>query len=166
MASAGATNVDNDSASSMSPACGTSTMTGTSGARGSVRTKGTCLHNTRDSAPFKAGFESTYSGAGVRLSVGLAYAVLGDVCVNLGRGHVGVAEQCLYAAQIGTARQQMRRERMAKLMRVDVSANAGTARSAADDFPEGLAGELAAARRREEQLRNLSALAARALCLG
>src|SRR5882724_2151112 len=46
---------------------------------------------------------------------------------------------------------------MAKLMRMDVPADARTPRGAPDDFPESLARELAAARGREEQLGNLGA---------
>jgi hypothetical protein len=90
------------------------------------------------------------SGARVCLTVRLTDAVLRDVRINLGRGHVGVPEQRLHAAQIRAAGQQVRGERVAQLMRMDVPTDSRAAGGAPDDFPERLTRELAPARRREE----------------
>src|SRR5690349_6592612 len=100
MAKAGATRVDSDSASSSRPACGTSTMTRTSGARGSVRTNDNlpsgvwgwsvlASYLTILATRHLSSAVREYSGAWVRLPVGLTDTVLRHVCVNLGGGHVG-----------------------------------------------------------------------------
>ena len=54
------------------------------------------------------------------------------VGVDLRRGDVGVAEQLLHAAQILTRFKQMRRERMAEQVRMDVAGQALAARPVGD----------------------------------
>ena len=80
------------------------------------------------------------------LPVGLANPILRDVSVNFGGSDVGVPEQRLNAAKIGAARQEMRRERVAQLVRVDVAAEPRTSRRASDDLPKRLACQFATTR--------------------
>ena len=55
----------------------------------------------------------------VAAEVDVAAPAVRDVRVELGRAEVGVAEHLLDAAQVGTALEQVRGERMAQQVRVD-----------------------------------------------
>jgi hypothetical protein len=55
----------------------------------------------------------------VGLEVGLPSAAVGDVRVALGRAEICVPQHLLHTAQVGTAFEQVRRERVAQQMRMD-----------------------------------------------
>jgi deoxyinosine 3'endonuclease (endonuclease V) len=57
-------------------------------------------------------------GVGMRAEVRLASPPVRHVCVELGRGQVGVAKHLLHAAQVRAALQKVRRERVTKQMGV------------------------------------------------
>src|ERR687897_2882193 len=64
---------------------------------------------------------NTAAAAGVRMSleVQVAAALVRDMCVQLGRGEVRVAEHLLHAPQVGAAFEQVRREGVTEEVRVD-----------------------------------------------
>jgi len=55
---------------------------------------------------------------GVAAEVDVAPAAVGDVGVKLGRAEVGMAQHLLDAAQVGTAFEQVRGERVAQQVRM------------------------------------------------
>ena len=57
----------------------------------------------------------------MRLEVHLAPAPVGDVRVALGRPEVGVPQHLLHRAEVGSALEQVRRERVAEEMRMDAT---------------------------------------------
>ena len=70
----------------------------------------------------------------VRLEVDVAAAPVGDVGVALGRPEIGVPEHLLDRAQIGSALEQMCRERMAEEVRMDATGlETGTVGELAED---------------------------------
>ena len=56
------------------------------------------------------GRSNLFPGVGVRLEVQLAPAPVGDVCVELGRGQVGVPEHLLHGTEVGAALEEVRCE--------------------------------------------------------
>ena len=68
-----------------------------------------------------------------------------DVGVNLGGGHVGVAEQLLDDAQVCAVAQQMRGEGVPQEMGVDVYLEAGVQGDALEDLPDADGGQFRAA---------------------
>ena len=88
---------------------------------------------------------------GMRLEVHLAPAPVGDVRVALGRPEVGVPEHLLYRAEVGSALEQVRRERVAEEMRMDATGlEAGTFGELPQDEECARAGQRAAACVQEE----------------
>jgi hypothetical protein len=59
-----------------------------------------------------------------------------DVGVNLGLPYITVAKSCLNSSEIRASIEQMRRERMPKLVRRDASFNASSIRPAFQKPPE------------------------------
>src|SRR5215203_4396613 len=89
----------------------------------------------------------------VRAKVQLPAPPIGYVGIELGRREVGVAEHLLHRAQIGTALEQVRRERVAEQVRVDtLRVEARLPGQLAED-QEGARARQRAAARVQEQLR-------------
>ena len=84
-------------------------------------------------------------------AVHLAQAHRGHVRVDLGGGDLGVPEQRLHDAQVGAARQEVRRERMAEHVREDARAETRGERTPPDDLPDRLARQGAAAAADEDE---------------
>ena len=89
--------------------------------RASHRPPGACQPPRVDR--FVASARRTFGGVCVRMGgeVRLAAPLVRHVRVELGGGEVGVPEHLLDAAEVGAALEQMRRERVAKEMRVHAS---------------------------------------------
>ena len=73
------------------------------------------------------------------LAVNLKQLLAGNVCVDLSRCNVGMAEHHLYRPQISAALQQMAGKRMSKGVRCNFFLYAGFQDIFAQQFPESLA---------------------------
>ena len=88
---------------------------------------------------------------GMRLEVHLAPAPVGDVRVALGRPEVGVPEHLLHRAEVGSAFEEMGRERVAEEVRMDATGlEAGPFGELPQDEERAGAGQRAAACVQEE----------------
>ena len=67
--------------------------------------------------------------------VNRAQVVAIDMCVDLRRGEIGVAEHLLHGAQVRAAFEQMRRERVAQRVRRHPLGEPGAPRRRLDDTP-------------------------------
>src|SRR3954452_4843521 len=85
------------------------------------------------------------SRARVRLEVDVLQALARQVRVELGGGHVGVAEHLLHAAEVAAAGEQVGRERVPERVRAHPLREAGGRGVAANDLVEPLPGERLAA---------------------
>src|SRR5918998_396332 len=81
------------------------------------------------------------SGSRVRTGVDSADALAGQVRVQLRRADTRMAEQLLDDAQVGSALQQVGRERVAQRVRADAVREPGGSRGGLDDGPRLLACE-------------------------
>src|SRR6185503_12247892 len=94
--------------------------------------------------------ENAESAARMVAGVQLFHALARDVCIDLCSRDVAVAEKQLHDAQVRTVVEQVRRERVPDRVRRQLLLDAGFARVALDDVPEGLARHAVAAARREQ----------------
>ena len=77
----------------------------------------------------------------MRLAVRRPHMVVRDVCVDLGRHDVGMPQERLNAAQIGSAFEQMRGEGVSKLVRRAWFGNPNSSGIRAKQFPHALTRE-------------------------
>src|SRR5947208_15974149 len=84
------------------------------------------------------------------LTMHVFQALPSDVRVDLCSGQITVTQQHLHHAKISTVIEQVSCERMSKRMRRQFLRDAGLARVALDDVPEGLARHAIAAAGREQ----------------
>src|SRR5450759_769907 len=80
----------------------------------------------------------------------LAQMLHGDVSIELGGRHAGVAEQLLHAAQVGAAGKQVRGERVTEGVGAGLAAHVGAREDLAQEVVETLARERTAARVEKE----------------
>src|SRR5439155_24640739 len=80
--------------------------------------------------------DSPWSGTGMRGVVDGSQALAGHVRVDLGASDVGVSEELLHAAQVRTALEQVRRERVTEQVRPDRTSVEGRAAEPRDDAPD------------------------------
>src|SRR5882672_7528396 len=95
---------------------------------------------------------AAWSAAGMMLRMQFLHAFAGDVRVDLRGREVGMTEQHLHDSKVRTVIEQVRREGMTERVRREILVDPGLARVAFDDVPEGLAGHLVAAARREKKI--------------